>query len=271
MFIDVTIASANPLSTENNMRMASWNVNSIRARLPLVLAWLDETTPDVVAFQETKAQDADFPKEELVARGYHVATFGQKSYNGVALISREPLEDVEPLGEDARYIEASTYGIRVASAYVPNGQGFERPAFAEKEAFFAFLSARTAFHAHGGGASRFVLAGDFNVAMGDADVGRPEDWDDKLLCSPLERRWLRGLLQAGLQDPAHRPDAQTGKNAFTWWDYRWGWKSWGRGLRIDALLTSQDLACLRTGVDTAQRRAPRPSDHAPVWVVVDNG
>lgn len=264
------------------LTIATWNVNSIRARLELVLAWLEETRPDIVLFQEIKCEEKNFPFEPLEDLGYNIAVYGQKSYNGVAILSKFPLEDVlkgvpglhngEENREEARYIEAVTGGMRVASIYVPNGQRVGAPQYFHKEIFLKALTDHTqrllSYQ------EPLVLGGDYNVAFTDCDVADPRGWEEYLLCSTLERGWFRHLLFTGLIDPhqVHKPPALE-KNCFTWWDYRTkGWQR-GEGLRIDYLLLSAQAADLLESatVDTSVRARNKTSDHAPVLITVRHG
>jgi len=250
------------------LTIATWNINSIRTRLPLLLAWLKESNPDVVLLQETKTQDDQFPREEIEDLHYNIAISGQKSYNGVAILSKFPLEDVTrgiPEFEDdqARYIEAVTQGIRVASIYVPNGSAVGTDKYEYKLRFLKHLYVHTQNLLTYDEA--FVLGGDFNIAPTDQDVYDPDEWHEKILCSTPEREGLRSLLYLGLTDALRmlHPDQ---KDLYTWWDYRGG--SWQNnfGLRIDHLLLSPQAADhLKEGtVDKSIRALEKSSDHAPV-------
>ncbi len=251
------------------MRISTWNVNSVNARLPLVLEWLQETRPDIVLLQELKCQDSSFPAEPLFDLGYNCATLGQKTYNGVAILSRHPLEDVrrgidgETSGH-ARYIEAFTGGVRVGSVYVPNGQSLESPAYETKLNFFVHLTNHVKKCLHPKEA--FVLGGDFNVAPTDRDVFDPVKWEGQVLVSEPERQAFKTLLDTGLTDAL----GNRKEPPYTWWDYRAG--SWGRdhGLRIDHLLCSESVVVSDVGVDRFMRGRPRPSDHAPVWCKISS-
>lgn len=255
--------------------IATWNVNSIRTRLPLAERWLKEATPDVVLLQETKVEDALFPLTPFEDLGYNVCVFGQKSYNGVAILSKSPIEDVtrglpgwDEGADEARYVEAFTGGLRVASIYVPNGQDLDHPRFAVKGRFFDALNvhARALLKQE----EAFVLGGDFNVAPFEADVYDPKLWSNRILCSDLERRWMRSLVNLGLYDPLQKSVTRAETNPFTWWDYRTRGFEDDRGLRIDHLLLSPQAANRLEGarVDRATRGWERPSDHAPVVVTL---
>ena len=252
--------------------IATFNVNSIKARLPNILAWLDEAKPDIALLQELKCVDEAFPAMEIEERGYNLALHGQKTYNGVAILSKFPLEDVhrglagEDSDEQARYIEAiaSVPGgaVRVASAYVPNGQDVASDKFPYKLRFFDRL------YAHWQQRLRYneiaVLGGDFNCAPMPIDVYDPRSLDGTVCYHPEERARLRSLVNLGFYDAfrVKNPDLQP----FSWWDYRGGGYERGHGLRIDHLLLSGMAvdrleSCI---IDENPRRQEKPSDHAPV-------
>ena len=250
--------------------IATWNVNSIRARLPLAERWLKEAAPDVALLQETKVEDDQFPREVFEDLGYNVCTFGQKSYNGVAILSKNTIEDVvrglpgwDEGTDEARYIEAFTGGLRVASIYIPNGQDLDHPRFAVKGRFFEALNAHTKRLLKQDEA--FILGGDFNVAPFEADVYDPKLWSNRILCSDSERHWMRSLINLGLFDPLQKSVTAAETNPFTWWDYRTRGFEHDRGLRIDHLLLSPSAAnrLQSARVDRATRGWERPSDHAP--------
>jgi len=248
--------------------IATWNVNSIRARLPRVTDWLQQHPVDVLCLQETKVVDDDFPRAAFVELGYEVAVFGQKTYNGVALASRLPLEAVvrglpdAPADEERRLIAARCRGVRLVNVYVPNGTALESPRFGFKlrwlERLQAFLAATEA------AGEAVIVGGDFNVAPDDRDVHDPQRWHNRLHCHPDERRALAGLMGEGLVDLFREQTAEGGH--FTWWDYRAGAFHRGWGLRIDLLLASRALAadCRSVAIDREARKGPKPSDHAPV-------
>ena len=249
------------------MKIASWNVNSLRVRLPHLLDWLRSNPVDVIGLQELKLQDDQFPLAELAALGYHAAVNGQKTYNGVALLSRRPLERVERdlpgfADDHRRLIAATVDGVRVISAYVPNGQAVGSEKYVYKlrwlEALAGHLSSELAR------SPQLAVVGDFNVAPADADVHDPAAWDGQVLCSEPERAAFRALLAPGMADAftlVPRPE-----QPYTWWDYRAGAFHRNLGLRIDHILLSSGLAgkCASFQIDTAPRRLERPSDHAPV-------
>ncbi|HEY5719065.1 MAG TPA: exodeoxyribonuclease III, partial [Gammaproteobacteria bacterium] len=250
------------------MRIASWNVNSLRARLDHVRDWLESARPDLLCVQETKVVDADFPAAALAEAGYAACFSGQKSYNGVALLARDglPLGDVvssltgEP-DEPRRFLAASVAGVRVVNVYVPNGSAVGSDKYAYKLAWLERLVA--ALRAELAAQPRLLLLGDYNIAPADRDVHDPDAWRDQVLCSVPERAAFAALTGLGLVDlfRAHHPDAVE----YTWWDYRLNAYRRNLGLRIDHLLASPALAatCRECTVDRTPRGWERPSDHAP--------
>jgi len=249
------------------LKIATWNVNSLRVRLPQVLRWLQSRRPDVLALQETKLTDEDFPRTEFEGLGYHSAHFGQKGYNGVALLSREPLQDVQrgmaPFpDEQARVLAATTFGLRCYSLYVPNGEALDSDKFDYKIAWLDGLAQEleTALARH----PRLVAMGDFNIAPEDRDCYDPELLSGGLFCSAPERAAFRRLLDLGLEDCFRRLHPEPGHH--TWWDYRGAAFRRNRGLRIDHILASRPLAeaLAACDIDREPRIWPRPSDHAPV-------
>jgi exodeoxyribonuclease-3 len=250
------------------MKIVTWNVNSIKARLGQFLPWLDTSRPDVVLLQETKCIDQDFPRLEIESRGYTVALRGQKAYNGVAILSRPAiLEVTDQLDGDAgesRYIEARIEGdVTVASVYVPMGQSVESDRFPFKLAFLDALRARAQSLLDED--APLILGGDLNVAPEDEDTFDPRGMDGQVLFHPEERKRLRALQFIGLTDAVRALDPRP--DIYSWWDYRGG--SWQRdhGLRIDHLLLAPKMAdrLVASGVDKAPRALDKPSDHAPVW------
>ncbi|MBA3812920.1 MAG: exodeoxyribonuclease III [Alphaproteobacteria bacterium] len=250
------------------MNIITWNINSIRSRLPLFLLWLKEKGPDVVLLQETKAMDDQFPREEIEDLNYNIATYGQKTYNGVAILSKFPIEDITcgiPGFEDdqARYIEAVVKGMRVASVYVPNGMAVGSDKYTYKLDFLDHLTAHVKTLLTYDEA--FLLGGDYNVAPQDQDVYDPEEWHEKILCSTPEREGLRALVYLGLTDALRALHPQE-QDLYTWWDYRGGsWQN-NEGMRIDHLLLSAQAADHLTDayVDRDVRGLEKSSDHAPV-------
>nr|WP_241004004.1 exodeoxyribonuclease III [Magnetospirillum aberrantis] len=262
---------ANPRE-EAPVRIATFNVNSVRARLPNLLEWLGSAAPDVVLLQEIKCQDEQFPALELEAAGYHVAVHGQKSYNGVAILSRAAIEDVrrglpgaESEGdEQARYIEATIGGIRVASLYLPNGN----PAPGEKFDYKLRWMRRLIDHARTLLATQtpFVLGGDYNVCPTDADVYDPVNWQNDALCRPESRALFRELCHLGLTEAFRALHPEPGR--YTFWDYQGGAWQRGQGLRIDHLLLSPQAAdrLVACDIDKEPRSREKASDHTPIWV-----
>jgi exodeoxyribonuclease-3 len=249
--------------------IATWNVNSIQARLPLVIDWLERRQPDVLLVQETKCAPGAFPTADVEAAGYRVADHGEGRWNGVAVLSRIGLTEVgagldlaAPDGRvEARYLAADCGPLRVASVYVPNGRELGHPYFAYKLAFLEALRERVTQEL----ARRrpFVLGGDFNIAPQDSDVFDPAAFIGQTHVSPEERGALSAVLGAGVVDLARLP-GQT--PSYTYWDYRQGFFRRGLGMRIDLMLGSPEVARATTvvEVDRSAREAPRPSDHAPL-------
>ena len=255
------------------MKLATWNVNSLSVRLPQLLDWLAAATPDIVVLQETKLTDDKFPADALQAAGYDCAWFGQKTYNGVALLARSGLSITEvtrniPGLDDpqARVIAATVGGLRIVGAYFPNGQAPDSEKFVYKRAWLAALQRWLAqeLDAH----PALALMGDFNIAPDDRDVHDPVAWHEQILCSTPERDALRRLLDLGLVDSFRLFDAEAGH--FSWWDYRQAAYRRNLGLRIDLVLAGAPLAARASacGIDRGPRRNERPSDHAPVWVTL---
>ncbi|HEY4555798.1 MAG TPA: exodeoxyribonuclease III [Lysobacter sp.] len=252
------------------MKIASWNVNSLNVRLPHLQAWLEQARPDIVGLQETKLEDSRFPDAALAALGYRSVFAGQKTYNGVAILSREPAADVQ-IGipgfddEQRRVIAATVAGVRVVNLYVVNGQSVGSDKYAYKlrwlEAVHDWLERELRAH------PRMVVLGDFNIAPDARDVHDPLLWHDgHILTSTAEREALRRLCALGLHD-AFRLHHEAGE-VFSWWDYRQAAFRRNLGLRIDLTLVSDALraACIGAGIDREPRRWERPSDHAPAWV-----
>jgi len=257
------------------MKIASFNINGVKARLPRLLDWLDDAAPDVACLQEIKSVDENFPRLEFEDRGWHVATHGQKGFNGVAILARAPISDVTerlPGNDDdtqARYIEATVAGLRVASIYLPNGN----PAPGEKFDYKLAWMDRLIAHAREllATESPVVLAGDFNVIPEPRDCHDPKAWEDDALFRPESRSKFRELLHQGWTDAIRQ--IHPAEEIFTFWDYQAG--AWQRdhGIRIDHLLLSPQAADrLRdAGVVKAARGKDKASDHAPVWVELEFG
>jgi exodeoxyribonuclease-3 len=248
------------------MKIASWNVNSLNVRLPHVLAWCDEASPDVLALQETKLPDERFPGEELLDAGYRSVFSGQKTYNGVAILSRseasDPVTDIPGLDDPQRRILAATVdGVRIVNLYVVNGSEVGSEKFEYKlhwlKQVTSWLASEMDQH------ENVVVLGDFNIAPDDRDVYEPEEWRDKILCSQMERENLQNILDLGLQDTFRL--FQQEERVWSWWDYRMNMFRRKLGLRIDLVLASESMAsrCKTSYIDIEPRRQERPSDHAP--------
>ena len=249
------------------MKLATWNVNSLRVRLPHLTDWLAQAQPDIVCLQELKCEDAKFPRAELEAAGYRSACSGQKTYNGVAILSRSALLEVSAgipgFQDEQRRVLAATAGdLRVICVYCPNGQAVGSEKYAYKLRWFAALKEYVAaeFSRH----PKLAVAGDFNVAPEDRDVHDPKAWEGQVLVSEPERVAWRALLAVGLKDSFRLFDQP--EKIYSWWDYRMLGFRRNAGLRIDHVLVSAELAkrCTASTVDKAPRKLERPSDHAPV-------
>lgn len=255
------------------MKIASWNVNSLRVRLEHVTDWLKQNQPDLLCLQELKMPDEEFPTEAFTECGYHSVSTGQKTYNGVAILSKAELTNVVidlPDFEDPqrRYI-AGDYPInsngdtlRIVNVYVPNGQALDSDKFVYKRAWFAKLQA--AMKASLAENSQAVLVGDFNITPSDLDVHDPKKWAGSIHCSDIERLMLQKLMSEGLFD-TYRQFNSKGDN-FSWWDYRGAGYRANEGLRIDLVLSSSAMLDRATAssIDEAPRKLERPSDHTPV-------
>ncbi|MFP4042961.1 MAG: exodeoxyribonuclease III [Rhodosalinus sp.] len=259
------------------MRIATFNINGIKARHQALCDWLDEAAPEVVLLQEIKSLDANFPRELFEERGYRVETHGQKSFNGVAILSRLPLEDVSrglpgDDGDDqARWIEATVIGartaVRVAGLYLPNGNPAPGPKYDYKLAWMERMKARAAELLEL--EEPVVLGGDYNVIPQDEDAAKPEAWTKDALALPETRAAFRRILHLGYTE-AFRARVQGGGH-YSFWDYQGN--AWGRnnGIRIDHLLLSPEAADLMTGagIEKTLRGREKPSDHVPVWIDLD--
>lgn len=255
------------------MKLASWNVNSLKVRLPHLEQWAREAAPDVLALQEIKLEDAAFPHAPLEAAGFAArAVSGQKTYNGVALLARSPITEVAagiPGFEDPqrRVIAGTVGGIRVVDLYVVNGEAVGSEKYRYKlrwlEALAGWLAQELARH------PRMVVLGDFNIAPDDRDVHDPAAWHEQVLCSSAERAALARILALGFADSFRLREAAGGH--YSWWDYRQAAFRRNLGLRIDLVLVSDALKdrVRAAGIDREPRRWERPSDHAPVWVEID--
>lgn len=253
------------------MKIASFNVNSVKARIAQLTAWLEEAQPDVVLLQEIKCTEDGFPAMELSGLGYEAAVFGQKSYNGVAILSRRPIADVlrglpgDEADEQARYIEATIEGVRVASIYLPNGN----PVESDKYPYKLRWMERLADHVRDSVLPRempAVLGGDYNCCPTDDDVYDPGKWADDALCRLDTRRRFRALLHLGLTD-AFAGLHRTAKHQYTYWDYVQARFQKDEGLRIDHLLLSPQAAdrLEECEIDKKPRAQEKPSDHTPIW------
>ncbi|HSD60092.1 MAG TPA: exodeoxyribonuclease III [Burkholderiales bacterium] len=251
----------------NSFRLATWNVNSLKVRLPQVLDWLKGHAPDALCLQETKTEDGNFPKAEIEAAGYSVVFSGQKTYNGVAILSRNPGADalaaIPEFDDPQKRVLAATFGgVRVINLYVPNGESVSSDKYRYKLAWLAALKAwlREELARH----PKLAVVGDFNIAPDERDVHDPKLWEGQVLFSEPERSAFRDLLGLGLAD-AFRLFEQPEKS-YTWWDYRMNAFKRDLGLRIDHILLSSALAsaCTACAIDREPRKSERPSDHAPV-------
>lgn len=249
------------------MKLATWNVNSLNVRLPHVLDWLRDHQPDVLCLQETKQEDGKFPYETLKEAGYEAIHIGQKTYNGVAILSRHPLSNIQrniPNFDDdqQRIIAADIDDIRVICAYIPNGQAVDSDKYQYKMRWLSALGdwLKTELVAY----PKLLLLGDYNIAPEDRDCHDPAAWVGKVLISPAEREAFQKLLGLGLHD-SFRLFEQPEKS-FSWWDYRMMGFRRNFGMRIDHILVSDALksACASAHIDKVPRKLERPSDHTPV-------
>jgi len=250
------------------VKLATWNINSIRARNDRVFAWLDREKPDVLCLQETKVEDEGFPTAAFEKAGYQVVTYGQRSYNGVAIASRYPLSDVtrgfgdSETDDEARVIAATIEGVRVVCLYVPNGQELTSEKYPYKLAWFGRL--RAFLERTQQPSDQVVVCGDMNVTPDDRDVWAPEKWKDQIHCSPPERAALANVVAWGLTDLFRHHHGDT--KLYSWWDYRGVAFFKDQGLRIDLILgTAPVLArCTACTIDRTARKGQDASDHAPV-------
>ena len=258
------------------MKIASFNINGIKARLPALLAWLKEASPDVAVLQELKSVDEGVPRDEMEALGYNVETHGQKSFNGVAILSKHPLEDVrrglpgDDSDEQARWIEATVVGetaLRVCGLYLPNGNPAPGPKYDYKLAWMERLRDRAA--ALIAAEEPALMAGDYNVIPQAEDAARPDAWRDDALFLPQTRDAFRRILNLGFTEALRARDHRD--EIYTFWDYQAG--AWDRndGIRIDhVLLTPQAADRLQdVGIDAHIRGREKPSDHVPIWVTLE--
>jgi exodeoxyribonuclease-3 len=259
--------------TDQRMRLATWNINSIKQRVDNLVAWLRERTPDVVCLQETKCQDEAFPREPLETLGYNVAVHGQKSYNGVAILSKFPFDEVtprlpgDPEDDHARFLEVTVStaaaAVRIASLYVPNGNPPNSEKYSYKlkwmDRFSNYIRERLKLE------EQLILAGDYNVIPTPSDARNPADWEGDALFLPRTREKFRTFLYLGLTDAVRA--ASDDADLYTFWDYQAGAWQKNNGIRIDHLLLSPQAAdrLIRVGIDRHVRSWERPSDHVPVW------
>ena len=252
------------------MKIASWNVNSLKVRLPHVLDWLTQQQPDILGIQETKTVDENFPVEDIKAAGYHVAFAGQKTYNGVAVVSKHKISDIitdlPGLDDPQRRVLGCTIhhkkgNVRFLNLYVPNGSEVGSEKYAYKLDWLDKLAAYvdTQIKQH----QNLVVVGDFNIAPEDRDVHDPDAWREQILCSTPEREALQRLLDLGLSDTFRLFSQED--NTFSWWDYRAAGFRRNLGLRIDLVLSSPAMTerCTASYIDKEPRKLERPSDHAP--------
>jgi exodeoxyribonuclease-3 len=255
------------------MKIASWNVNSLNVRLPHVLEWLKIFQPDVLVLQETKQEDSKFPKADIEAAGYHVIFDGQKTYNGVAILSKTEMLDIQKgipdfADEQKRALAATINGVRIIDLYVVNGQSVGSEKYDYKlrwfEAMHNWIQDELTRH------PKLIVLGDFNIAPDERDVHDPVVWnEDSILTSTHERTALQRLLGLGLHDSFRLHSDEAG--VFSWWDYRMAGFRRNLGLRIDLVLISDALKtqAKASGIEREPRTWERPSDHAPVWVEID--
>lgn len=251
------------------MKIATWNCNSIRARQARLLAWLASAQPDVLCLQELKCVDSDFPADALREAGYHSACYGQKTYNGVAILAKQEITDVtrglmdEIDDQQARIIAGTVNGVRVVSVYAPNGQAVDSPAYQYKLGWYQRL--RRYLDSRHRPEDRLVLCGDWNVAPEPIDVHDPVLWEGQTLFSKPEREALQNLCAFGLVDTFRKHHPEAGR--YSWWDYRQLAFPKNKGLRIDHVFATPAMAekCVAAEIDREARKGAQPSDHAPVW------
>ena len=256
------------------MKLAAWNVNSLNVRLPHVLDWLRAHQPDALCLQELKMEDVKFPLAAIEEAGYHAVFDGQKTYNGVAILSRKRLDDVTRAmpgfaDEQKRVIAATLDGVRIVCVYIPNGQDVESDKYQYKlrwlDALAGFMQQQITQYGD------VALLGDYNIAPDDRDVHDPKAWDGKVLCSAPERAAFQRLIDLGMKDSFRLFDQP--ERSFSWWDYRMNGFKRGLGLRIDHILLTPSIAarCETATIDTEPRSWERPSDHAPVVATLREG
>jgi exodeoxyribonuclease-3 len=256
------------------MKIATWNVNSVRARLDRLLAWLQKAQPDILCLQELKTREEAFPYEAIREAGYHVAVYGQRTFNGVAILSRTEPQNARQGMDDgvedpqARFITAQVGTIQITSAYIPNGQVVGSAHYAYKLDWLRRL--RAFLEKNSTPQTPLVVCGDFNVARDDLDVADPAAWEETVLYHPMSRAALEELLGWGLVD-VHRQKHPEGR-LYSWWDYRMLAFPKNDGLRLDYIFATLPLAarCASAEIDRQERKGAKPSDHAPVIAVFDD-
>jgi len=255
------------------LKFATWNVNSLNVRLPHVLDWLEEHQPDVLCLQETKQEDAKFPYSAFQKAGYQAIHIGQKTYNGVAILSRIPMAEVQQnipnfVDNQQRVLAASVGDLRVVCAYIPNGQALDSDKFQYKlrwlDAFTRWLQAELKTH------PKLLILGDYNIAPEDRDCHDPVAWEGQVLVSPLEREAFQKLIGLGFHDSFRLFDQPD--KSYSWWDYRMMGFRRNLGMRIDHILVSEPLKalCQKGYIDKSPRKLERPSDHTPVVLEINH-
>lgn len=255
------------------MKIASWNVNSLRVRLPQVLSWLEESDVDILAIQETKVEDKSFPADEITKAGFFCDYIGQKTYNGVTTISKIPAEEsiklINKKEQDQKRFLLTRYGknLTVLNLYVVNGHEVGTDKYEYKLSWMKEVTKQIKKDLDK--TKYYVILGDFNIAPDDDDIYDPEAWKDRILCSKKERAALKDLFDLGFKDSFRLFHQE--KELYSWWDYRTGAFRRNRGLRIDLILTNNELSkkCQSSYIDAGPRKNERPSDHAPVVSVFD--
>lgn len=255
------------------MKIGTWNVNSVKVRAERLAGVLERHAPDVLCLQELKCVDNAFPHDMVREAGYHAAVHGQKTYNGVAILSRKPLQDVRVgMGDDvdddqARIIGGTVDDVRVVCVYVPNGSRPDSDKYVYKRRWLRRLLAYLAEHVAGDGLG--VLCGDLNIAPDDRDVARPHEWGSSVLCTPEIRTDFQALIDSGLVDTFRQHHEQDG--LYSWWDYRLLGFPKNNGLRIDHILATKTLStkCTTSTIDRNERKGKQPSDHVPVFSEFD--
>jgi len=249
------------------MKIATWNVNSLNVRLPHVLSFLEQEKPDVLALQETKLTDEKFPVEAIHAAGYQMAYSGQKTYNGVCVLSRSIIGDIvtdlpELDDPQRRLLAVSVNSVRIINVYIPNGQEIGSDKYNYKfrwlHAFHQYLKTELTSH------SQLIVLGDYNIAPTDQDVHDPGRWHEKIMCSTAEREWFQSVVALGLMDTVRH--IHPNEPMHSWWDYRMNAFRRNWGIRIDHILATPSMPPVAAKVGTDYRALERPSDHAPVWV-----